>query len=129
MKKCCALFFIAVLFCVNLHAEAPPLNPASPVIQPKTSSDEKEYSDAVVVLVDSKSGMIGLSWANEQTQKEEKISFKVDPDKVDVTNPLNQYLEFPNISVGDHIDLVTVKDSDGVERVVEIIDYNATAPD
>lgn len=129
MKKYCFLFFLAVLFCVDLRAETSPLSPASPAIQPKTPSDEKEYYDAVVVLIDPKAGMIGLSWTNEETQKEEKLSFKVDPDKVDVTNPLNQYLEFSNISVGNHVDLVTIKDQNGKEKLVEIMDLNAAESD
>ena len=129
MKKFCFLFFLAILFCVDLHAETSPLSPASPAIQPKTLSDEKEYYDAVVVLIDPKAGMIGLSWTNEETQKEEKLSFKVDPDKVDVTNPLNQILEFPNIKEGDHVDLVTIKDQNGKEKLVEIMDFNAVESD
>lgn len=91
-------------------------------------SSEKEYLDAVVLLVDAKSGMIGLSWQEEGSLKEEKLSFKVDTDKVDVTNPQNQYLEFSNISVGDHMDVVTIKDQNGKETAVEILDYNASDP-
>ena len=129
MKKYCVLFFVAALFCVDLYAEAPPSTPASPVIQPKTPLDEKEYSDAVVVLIDPKAGMIGLSWINDETQEEEKLSFKVDPDKVDVSNALNEAIEFFDIAAGDHVNLVTIKDQSGKEELVEIMDLNAVGSD
>ena len=129
MNKYCYLIVIAVLFHSDLCAEVSQPARTTSVVQPGAASNEKEYSDAVVVLIDPKTGMIALSWTNEETQKEEKLSFKVDLDQVDVTNPLNQYLEFSNISVGDHVDIVTIKPQDGKETVVEILDYNATEPE
>ena len=129
MKSYYCLFLIAIFFQADLYAEVSKPASPKPTIQSPGPSNEKEYSDAVVVLIDPKAGMIALSWANEQTQKEEKLSFKVDPDKVDVTNQLNQYLEFPNISVGDHVDLVTIKDQNGKEELVEIMDMNAVGSD
>src|SRR3989338_6261050 len=129
MKRHVFLFLTGIFFCMNLYAEMPTPPPGSPAPGAGSSLTEKEYSDAVVLLIDPKSGMIGLSWLNEETQKEEKLSFQVDPESVDVSNALNQYFEFSNISIGDHVDIITVRDASGKETVVEIVDYNAVDPD
>ncbi len=129
MKKFYILLFFSVLFCDAVYADAVKTTVAALPTGQKASLDEKEYPDAVVLLIDPKSGMIGLSWLNEKTQKEEKLSFRVDMDKVDVSNSLNQYLEFSSISAADHVDVVTIKDQAGKETVVEIVDHSATDPD
>lgn len=128
IKKTFYLFFSGLLFCVVIYAEdikSPPPVSLSPVLAGK----ENDYDDAVVLLIDAKSGMIGLSWLNEATNKEEKISFKIDTDKVDVTNSMNQFLEFSNISVGDHVSITAFVGPDGKETVENIVDYNAVDPD
>ena len=91
---------------------------AAPIDQPK----ENEYYDAVVLLIDHEKGLLGVSILNEVTNKDEKLSFKVDPDTVYVSNSLNQYLEFADIQVGDHLDIYSVVGADGTEEVTDILD-------
>lgn len=85
---------------------------------------EKEYDAATVLLIDTPTNMLGISFVDEKTKKEEKHSFKIDPKTVYVTNQLNQYLEFSNIQVGDYVDVSSQIDAAGTETVVEIVDYN-----
>ena len=110
------------LYAEDLKDPQPPV-PAA--VNPIVSEEEKEYTDAVVLLIDHKSGLLGVSLADEESGKEEKLSFKVDPQAVDVTNALNAILEFSNIKEGDHIDIITVKNKEGRETVTEIMDTNA----
>lgn len=108
------------------------LSHASMAAEPNASvaaSSEKEYLDAVVLLIDPPTGMLGISMENETTRAQEKYSFKVDPQKTDITNPANDYLEFTDISIGDHMDIYTVVNANGKEEVVEIYDYNAVEKD
>ena len=115
-----SFFAVPCLYAENLKSAQPPA-----AVNPTVSEEEKEYTDAVVLLIDHQSGMLGVSIASDDTAKEEKVSFKVDPQTVDVTNVLNAVLEFSNIKEGDHIDIITAKDKAGKEIVTEIMDTNA----
>ena len=127
MKKYFLWIFIGFFAVPCLHAEnskgSQPLSPG--VVNQAAPEEEKEYTDAVVLLIDHQSGLLGVSFTNEDTDKEEKVSFKVDPQAVDVTNALNAVLEFSNVKEGDRIDIIIAKDKAGKEIVTEIMDTNA----
>lgn len=73
--------------------------------------------------------MLGISWVNPQSGKEEKRSLRADPKEVYVTNQINQNLEFSNVAPGDHVDIYTVLDSKGNEMVTDIWDYDKLEKD
>ena len=86
--------------------------------------EEKEYDDAIVLLIDASSGMLGVEIEDSGTQAKKKLSFYVNPANVYVTNPINQILEFSNVRPGDQVDLVVSMGKDGKEWVTDITDYN-----
>ena len=88
------------------------------------ASKEKEYDDAIVLLVDASSGLLGVEMEDEQTHVKQKLSFPVNLKNVYVTNPTNQNLEFSNVTPGDKVDLVVSLGKDGKEEVTDITDYN-----
>ena len=83
---------------------------------------EKEYFGATVLLVDHKSGSLGIEYEDEKTGKMEKAAFTVDPDWADVSDAANQWIEFSKIQVGHRVDLFTEIDADGKEKVYQVID-------
>ena len=92
-------------------------------------SKAKEYEDAVVLLIDVPSGMLGVEIEDELTHLKRKLSFLVNSKDVYVTNPMNQNLEFSNIRPGDRIDFIVSVNKDGKEEVTDITDYNQVEKD
>ena len=85
---------------------------------------EKEYDKVVALLVDYQQGFLAVGTPNDEEGTIEKKVFKVDMRSVDIVNPANQYFDFAEIKSGHHLDIVTEIESDGKERVFEIVDYN-----
>lgn len=112
------VFFVPRLSAMDTQ-EAVPLSEAASA----SATQEKEYYDATVLLIDHDSGMLGVKIVDETTQAETKLSFVVDPEEVNVTTTQNQYLEFSDIQVGDFLDIYTEIGKDGKEMVLDIIDY------
>lgn len=92
-----------------------------------TSVEEKEYDDATVLLVDHAAGLLGVGWSPEEGSQEQKLSFLVDLERLDVTNPFNHDLTFEHVTPGDHVDLFTRIGEDGTEKVVTIYEYSKLA--
>jgi hypothetical protein len=109
-----ALIVFLVLAPTAGAEEAPP---------PASAPQETEYDNGTVLLVDHDSGMLGVSFEDDQGV-EQKLSFRVDTASVDVTNPMNHELSFSQIQVGDHVDVFCEVLPDGTERVIQIWDYN-----
>ena len=127
--------FSSILLCTNIYADARKEPSALSSSNQKASSNEteyKEYINAVVALMDTASGKIVLSWYNQDTKKEENLSFIVDPEKFspgDISNTMGQDINFDDIMVGDHVDILTTKDINGKESVVEIMDDRVIPPE
>ncbi len=85
---------------------------------------EKEYDDAVVLLIDAPSGMLGVEVEDENTSVKKKMSFVANPTTVYVTNPANQIFDLSAVKPGDRVDLVVSIDKNGKEEVTDITDYN-----
>lgn len=88
------------------------------------SPQEKEYDDAVLALVDAKEGWLGFTVTDDSGENERRLTLKTDPQKVDVTNRLNQVLEFSQLQPGDRVDFYTEPGPGGQETVTEIIAYD-----
>ena len=113
------LFFIPSLFAMSTQ-EAVPISEAAST----PAAQENEYYDATVLLIDYDNGMLGVKLVDEKTNEETKLSFVIDPEEVNVATVQNQYLEFSDIQVGDHLDIYTEIGKDGKETVLDIIDYS-----
>lgn len=86
---------------------------------------ERDYTDATVLLIDHASGLLGISYEDEEAgAKPQKASFKINLNEVYVTNTLSHNLEFSQVLVGDHVDVLTLVDASGHETVTDIVDYN-----
>lgn len=85
---------------------------------------EKDYFDAVVLLIEHKAGLLGIQYFDEATGAEEKHSFRVDPEDVYVADALNRPLEFTDVQIGDRVDVYSEIDASGKEAVIDIIDYS-----
>ena len=107
------------IFLVLLSLVSPPL-----LCDASANSNVREYEDAIVLLVDAPSGMLGVEIEDPQKHTKRKLSFIVNPVTVYVTNQINQNLEFSNIKPGDRADLVVSTDKDGKEIVTDITDYD-----
>ncbi len=112
------LFLNPCLFAMSTE-EAVPISEAAST----PASQEKEYYDATVLLIDHDKGLLGIKLIDEKTREEIKLSFVVDPEAVNVTTTQSQYLEFSDIQVGDYLDMYTEVGKDGKETVLDIIDY------
>lgn len=108
------LLFFSLLFFASV-------SPAADAPAPKL---EKDYFDAVVLLIEHKAGLLGIQYFNEASGSEEKHSFRVDPDDVYVADALNRPLEFTDVQVGDRVDIYSEIDASGKEAVIDIIDYS-----
>lgn len=82
----------------------------------------REFYGATVLLVDHDKGLLGVLAYDEVTNKEEKVSFRVDPSEVFVTDALNQPIDFSDVREGDQVDIFTEVDKDGREVVTDIAD-------
>ncbi|HTL69697.1 MAG TPA: hypothetical protein VL404_00240 [Candidatus Eisenbacteria bacterium] len=101
-----------------------PASPASEAPEAPVPGTEKEYYGVKVLLVDPKAGYLGVLFTDQDSGKSEKLSFRVDPENVDVINKLNKYLEFSDIVIGSNLDLYTIIEPDGKETVDEIVAYD-----
>ncbi len=83
----------------------------------------KEYDDVTVVLIDPRTGALGVLYTDEITGQQEKKAFLVNFKEADIFNHLNQELEFSKIEVGHQLDIFTETDlKGGAEKIVEILD-------
>ena len=119
-----ALFLAAYLFVVCFTCLGLANNTSEPVeTAPAPALIENEYYNATVLLIDHERGLLGVQYYDEASDSIKKKSFEVNVIEVYVTNPLNQYLDFLDVKVGDKIDLFTLVGDDGKESVFDIIDY------
>jgi hypothetical protein len=102
------LFFFTALFCSHALSEE--------------AGAGREFYGATVVLVDHEKGLLGLIAYNELTDQEEKVSFRLDPLEVYVTDALNQPMDFSGVQAGDQVDIYTEIDQNGREVVADIVD-------
>ncbi len=87
--------------------------------------EDRYYDEATVLLIDPVEGHLGIEMPDPNGGAEtKKYSFRVNVQEVDVTNPMNQELQFSDIQVGDSVDLSVHVSPDGQETVYEIWDYN-----
>ena len=113
MVKALSAFFILPLALASLvFAEEAPVK-----------KQEKDYFDSTVLLIDHEAGLLGVQFFNEGTGKEEKHSFRVDPNGVFVSDSLNKDLEFTDIQLGDRVDIYSEISASG-ETVIEVVDYS-----
>lgn len=112
VKSALSLFFAFLAVPVCLAVDTP------------LGKQEKDTFDAVVLLIDHKAGLLGAQILNEETGKEEKHSFSLDPNDVYVVDSLNRPLEFTDIQVGDRVDIYSEIDAVGKETVIDIVDYS-----
>ncbi|HXV18613.1 MAG TPA: hypothetical protein VD883_00885 [Candidatus Omnitrophota bacterium] len=82
----------------------------------------REFYGATVLLVDHDKGLLGVLAYDEITDREEKVSFRVDPSEVFVTDALNQPIDFSDVREGDQVDIFTETDKNGREIVKDIAD-------
>lgn len=90
---------------------------------------EKEYDNAVILLVDTQAGLLGVEVEDEKTHTKQRLSFSVKVSDVFVTSPMNKSVEWPDVKIGDRVDLTVSTDKDGKETVTDILDYNAFQKD
>ncbi|MGH7198446.1 MAG: hypothetical protein ACREH5_06895 [Candidatus Omnitrophota bacterium] len=113
MKALSAFFILPLALASLVFAEEAPVK-----------KQEKDYFDSTVLLIDHEAGLLGVQLFNEETGKEEKRSFRVDPNDVFVSDSLRRNLEFTDIEVGDRVDIYSETDAAGEETVIDIVDYS-----
>lgn len=128
------IFFIACFLWTGLtpvYAQDISSGSAGEALKAPDTQDEnfREYENLVVLLIDAKTGMIGVEQTNDETQETRKLSFEVDPKVVYITNPLNQILELSDIAVGDQLLIYEERVASGKMMVTEILNYNRILED
>lgn len=98
-------------------------------VTPSSAAVEDEY-DGMVVLVDHQKGALGIQLDADSLEShkgkapEGKMAFMVDLKETGFTNSMNRELEFDDIKVGHSVTVYTTIGKDGIEKVVDVWDYN-----